>query len=276
MPTLEISVASLDDVRLMGRWAADEGWNPGRDDRFAFLSADPQGFLMGRVGGVPAACISVVRYEAGHGFLGFYIAREPFRGKGFGLQIWQAGMRRMAGRNVGLDGVVERQADYRASGFTTAWSNVRFAGVPAPQEALPDVQLVDARSLPFDAVAAYDRRFFPAARDSFLACWLSLPDRQAIAAVRDGQIAGLGVARPSETEYRVGPLYGESPQIVALILSRLPAPLTIDVPDINPAAIKLVTRQGMQPQFETARMYTAGAPRIDLSGLFGVTSLELG
>ena len=31
---------------------------------------------------------------------------------------------------------------------------------------------VDARSVPFDRLAAYDRRFFSEARDSFLAAWI--------------------------------------------------------------------------------------------------------
>ena len=30
--TFEITVASVDDVQRMARWAADEGWNPGNTD----------------------------------------------------------------------------------------------------------------------------------------------------------------------------------------------------------------------------------------------------
>jgi Acetyltransferase (GNAT) family len=90
----------------MADWAAEEGWNPGNTDMQAFFAADPGAFLIGRLDGEPVASISVVKYGAGFGFLGFYIVRPLLRGKGYGLQIWRAGMARLEGRNVGLDGVV--------------------------------------------------------------------------------------------------------------------------------------------------------------------------
>src|SRR3954468_917648 len=44
---------SLDEVRLILDWAAAEGWNPGLHDAEAFLAADPEGFLLGRLDGEP-------------------------------------------------------------------------------------------------------------------------------------------------------------------------------------------------------------------------------
>ncbi|MBW5483889.1 GNAT family N-acetyltransferase [Streptomyces bambusae] len=274
-------------------WADDEGWNPGDTDRFAFAVADPEGFLVGRVDGEPAACISAVRYGTGFGFIGFYIARPEFRGQGYGIQLWRAGMARLDGRLVGLDGVVEQQDNYRRSGFRHAWNNARYEGVPhgVPEGAGTGpaaggdpgrgVELVDAAALPFGALAAYDRRFFPEPRDAFLAAWLGMPGRTAVAAVRDGRIEGLGVVRPSSAAARVGPLYAASPQVAAALLRRLAAhvpggAVAVDVPDANPAAGALMAELGLVPTFETARMYTGPAPRLDLAALYGVTSLELG
>ena len=48
------------------------------------------------------------------------------------------------------------------------------------------------------------------------------------------------------------------------------------MPDFNKPAIALAEQLGLKPSFETARMYTGADPKIDLAGLFGVTSLELG
>ena len=64
----------------------------------------------------------------GFGFLGFYLARPEHRGKGYGLEIWKAGMDYMGARNVGLDGVVAQQDNYRRSGFVYAYGNVRYEG----------------------------------------------------------------------------------------------------------------------------------------------------
>ena len=91
--TFEITVASVDDVQRMARWAADEGWNPGNTDAYAFYTTDPGAFLIGRLDGEPVTCISVVKYGQTFGFLGFYIARPVVRGQG----LWRPELARRHG-----------------------------------------------------------------------------------------------------------------------------------------------------------------------------------
>ncbi|WP_411102755.1 GNAT family N-acetyltransferase [Streptomyces sp. cmx-4-9] len=290
MRGFEITGAGGADMETIRAWADEEGWNPGDSDRFAFAVADPEGFLVGRLDGEPVSCISAVRYGSDFGFIGFYLTRPAVRGQGYGMRLWQAGTARLAGRLIGLDGVVDQQENYRRSGFRRAWNNVRHEGVPrgAADTAAPGadgtpagVELVDAALLPFGQLAAYDRRFFPAPRNAFLSAWTGLPGRTALAAVRDGRIEGLGVIRPCSGASRIGPLYAAGPQIAAALLRGLAehAPdglVAVDVPDVHPAATALVTGLGLAPTFEAARMYTGPAPDLDLAGLYGVTSLELG
>jgi hypothetical protein len=280
MSGFEIATASADDVlRIMG-WAKDEGWNPANTDWIAFHAVDPGAFLMGRLDGEPVVCISVVRYGAGFGFLGCYIARPQVRGKGYGIQVWNAGMKRLEGRNVGLDGVPAQQANYRKSGYRLAWNNARHEGMPAAVPMPAGVSVVDARSLPFDKLAAYDRRFFPEPRDSFLAPWITAPERASLVALKDGEIAGFGVIRAAVTGARIGPLYAASPDIAAALIGKLaaamPGQVAIDVPDFHTPAKRLAEQLGLKPAFETARMYTGPDPAFDRAGLFGVTSFELG
>jgi len=279
--TFEISVGSADDVARMADWAGDEGWNPGNTDAQAFFAMDPGAFQIGRLDGEPVACISVVKYGAGFGFLGFYIARPKIRGKGFGIKVWNAGMQRLAGRNVGLDGVVAQQDNYKKSGFRAAWNNIRYEGAPTAAKLPAGVTLVDARGVAFDRLAAYDRRFFPEARDSFLAPWITLPERASLVAVRDGDIVGFGVIRTCRASSRIGPLYAASADIAAALVSALATKtgakaVALDIPDSNVVATKRATELGLTPSFETARMYTGAIPSIDRDGLFAVTSLELG
>ena len=279
--TFEITVASVDDVQRMARWAADEGWNPGKTDAYAFHATDPGAFLIGRLDGEPVTCISVVQYGRGFGFLGFYIARPAARGKGFGFQTWHAGMARLVGRNVGLDGVPAQQGNYRKSGFRLAWNNVRYEGAPVQAEPPTGVSLVDARSIGFDRLAAYDRRFFPEARDSFLASWISQPERVAMVALRDGAVAGFGVMRNCQAGARIGPLHAETPDIASALFSAAAATLgatavAVDIAGVNKAAVSWAEGLGLKPSFETARMYTGPDPAIDAAGLYGVASFELG
>ena len=135
---LEISTMSRADLGLALDWAAAEGWNPGLGDADAFHAADPEGFLMGRLGDRPVACISVVRYGAAFGFLGLYIVQPEYRGRGHGWRIWQEGMSRLGGRNVGLDGVKAQQDNYRKSGFVYAYGNVRYEGLASGKSQLID------------------------------------------------------------------------------------------------------------------------------------------
>ncbi|MFF3863416.1 GNAT family N-acetyltransferase [Streptomyces sp. NPDC002209] len=288
MTGFEITGASAADMETIRTWADEEGWNPGDSDRFAFAVADPAGFLVGRIDGEPVACISAVRYGSAFGFIGFYIARPAVRGQGYGIRLWHAGMERLDGRLVGLDGVVDQQDNYRKSGFRSAWNNVRYEGVPPVNGSSvgagaggAGVEVVDAASLPFGQLAAYDRRFFPASRDAFLSAWTALPGRTALAAVRDGRIEGLGVVRPCSGASRIGPLYASTPGIAAALLHRLAehtpdGAVAVDVPDANPAATALLAGLGLTPSFEAARMYTGPAPEVELAGMYGVTSLELG
>ena len=277
-----VRIMSAADLDLAVGWAADEGWNPGLDDAGIFRAADPNGFLMGLVDGEPATCISVVRYGEGFGFLGFYIARPVARGKGYGLQTWRAGMKHLGDRIVGLDGVPAQQDNYRKSGFVLAWRNVRFAG-RAPKGATtrgPET-LIDAREVPFDMLAALDRKFFPAARDGFLSAWTSAPGRHALVAMREGAAVGMGVARPCREGWKIGPLYASSPEVADRLFTALcdrldGAPAFLDAPEPNAQAVRLAERYGFKPAFETARMYKGGAPAVDLDHLFGVTSFELG
>lgn len=277
-----VQVMSRAQFDLAVDWAAAEGWNPGLGDAGIFHAADPQGFLVGLEGREPVACISVVRYGHRYGFLGFYIAAPAWRGKGRGMAVWQAGLQHLGERVVGLDGVLAQQDNYRKSGFALAHRNIRYGGVPGFGKAT--LPLVDARSLGFDRLIAYDRRFFPAPRDGFLSAWLAAPGHRALACLQDGDLTGLGVIRPCRKGHKIGPLYAATPAVASALLAGLcdgiakenKGPVWLDVPETNPDAVKLAESAGLKPDFETARMYKAPAPAVDLARLYGITTFELG
>ena len=262
-------------------WAAAEGWNPGRKDPECFFTADPEGFLIGELNGEPVASISVVRYGEDFAFLGLYIVRPEFRGQGFGLRIWQEGMKRLAGFNIGLDGVVAQQPNYRKSGFSPTYRNIRQEGVTDGAR-VEDPRLVDLTDLPFAEVEAYDRRYVPAPRSGFLKHWLHASGHQALGLMEEGNLQGIGVIRPCRSGYKIGPLFAESPDraetLLTALLSRVTPgqPFYLDTPEPNADALALANRHNMSPVFETTRMYTGSFPDIPLEGLYGVTSFELG
>lgn len=262
-------------------WAAAEGWNPGRSDADAFFAADPEAFLIGLIDDQPVASISVVKYGSDFGFLGLYIVVPAFRGRGYGIRIWQAGMARLQGRTVGLDGVVAQQSNYAKSGFALAYSHFRFSGRITASK-VTDPQIAALTEIDFDTLCRYDRAAFPAERRGFLSLWISRPGTVALGFIEDGRLGGYGVIRPSREGFRIGPLFADTPAIAERLLRALQSQpeagsaIYIDVPMTNAQAVALVSALGMQPAFETARMYAGADPKLPIERIFAVTSLELG
>jgi len=271
-----IRVLSPAEVEILVGWAADEGWNPGLYDAAAFHSADPGGFLGAFVEGRMAAGISAVDY-GGFGFVGLYICRPDMRGRGYGRAVWDAGMARLAHTTIGLDGVPAQQANYRSMGVVPAYRTFRFSGrLPAMA---PAIGLRPAEPDLAPALGAFDRRFFPAARPAFLDRWLA-PPHIALAKIGTDGIEGYGVARECRAGFKVGPLFAAdaivATELLAALCTRCADEVHIDVPEGSRDFIDLLLRAGFSRGFETARMYRGPAPDVDGSGLFGISTLELG
>lgn len=268
-----------DEISIAVNWAAAEGWNPGLTDAVCFAAADPQGFFIGEFGGAPAATVSCVNYGAHFAFLGFYIVRQDLRGRGFGLQLWNAAIARAGPRVIGLDGVVAQQQNYRKSGFELAYANVRYGGTLASPDR-PPAGVIALSEVPLATVEACDASVFPAPRTAFLRAWIGSPDHVGRAVMRDGRLAGWGVIRPCRQGRKIGPLVADDRATAELVLSALLAggggEIFLDVPGINLDAIALVQDLGLAPVFETARMYTGAIPPLRLERVFGVTTFELG
>lgn len=277
-----LAIRSMDeaDLREVVGWARVEGWNPGLGDAAAFHAADPEGFLLGEIDGQPVAAISAVRHGAGAGFIGLYIVRPEFRGRGHGIALWRVGMARLDGRAVGLDGVVAQQANYTRAGFALAHRNVRWGGAPPPGPA-PDGVLPLA-AVPFDRLRAYDAAIAGYERPAYLAAWTrEAADRRGVALAAGDRLRGYGVARDCVEGVKIGPLFADDPAAAADLLAALAAasparPLFLDAPEPNAAATALAAGLGLAPVFETARMWRGPAPAEDLARTFGVASFELG
>jgi ribosomal protein S18 acetylase RimI-like enzyme len=278
---LQIATMSGADVGFAVDLAAAEGWNPGLDDAAAFRAADPGGFLIGRVDGRPVGCISAVSYAGRFGFIGLYIVVPAWRGKGCGIALWRAGMARLAGHNVGLDGVLAQQDNYRRSGFRMAYSNLRFERA-GPLPAVDMRGIVSADDVPFAQLHDYDRRMFAADRESFLRGWLAQADGAALAFVADGAMRGYGVIRRCRRGFKIGPLFADGPEVAERLYLALcghaddAEPVYLDVPEANVPALRLAQKYGMREVFGTARMYTGEPPPIPLDHVYGVTTFELG
>ncbi len=277
---LTIRVMDRGEIAMASDWAAAEGWNPGLNDSACFASVDPAGFHIGELDGVAASTISVVNYDDLFAFLGFYIVRPEWRGRGYGLRTWRAAIAHAGSRVIGLDGVVTQQENYKKSGFAFAHRNIRYGGAPAIPPSPPQ-GLVNLADVPFAAIEADDATVFPAPRPSFLHAWIGAPGHLGRALVRDGRLAAWGVIRPCRNGHKIGPLFADDRQGAEAVLAALIATVGggevfLDVVEPNRDAVALARAFGLEPIFETARMYTGPVRPIALSRIFGITTFELG
>lgn len=267
----EAGVARLID------WAAEEGWNPGPDDAAAFHATDPEGFFLAFDGEEPVAGISVVNHSETFAFLGLYLCRPEWRGRGVAFALWQHALAHAGGRTVGLDGVPAQQANYAKSGFVRTGETRRWTGAIGGRPS-PALRPVAARDLP--ALTALDAAANGVEKPAFLARWLTdTPTRRTLVLDRAGP-QGFVTARACRTGIKIGPLVARDDADAVTLLHGAAAlfpgeSAMVDVPDTMAGLTRHCKGLGLTVPFVTARMYRGPAP---VPGPFvtAVATLELG
>jgi len=270
---------SAPELEMVLGWAAEEGWNPGLDDAAPFYAADPDGFLLKLVDGAPASAISVVNHSDEFAFLGLYICRPEFRGRGHGIDIWRAGLAHAGGRCVGLDGVQDQQGNYERSGFAHSGETVRFMGT-VPKVADAEARPIERADL--DVLRAVDRRTTGVSRAPFLDAWFApTATRRTLILTGDRPRPAYGTIRRCGEGAKIGPLSANTREEAAALLSALvqalPAdPAFVDIASDAAAFRELLEGWGFVPVFGTARMYLNGRPTTDEPAFWAGATLELG
>ena len=282
-PGLSLRPMTREELSTLVGWAADEGWNPGVHDAQLFWDTDPGGFIAADHDGELIGGGSITAYGGTFGFMGLFIVRPEWRGRGFGSELWHARLARLharlePGATIGMDGVYAMQDWYAKGGFVLSHRDIRFEGRGVAAE--PGAGLVPVADVPFAAVTEYDRACFPAPRERFLSGWLRQPDGRAFAAWDGSQLLGYGVARRCGRGVKIGPLFADDLATAEVLFESLAGlrpgePVYLDVPEINAPALELVARRGMREVFGCARMYVGPAPRLRDDRVLGVTTFEL-
>lgn len=271
---------SRDEFDQLLELAHQEGWNPGINDADSFYNSDPDGFLGYYIKGKLIGCISAVAYDEDFGFMGFFIVKPEYRKMGYGKKLWTAALKYLGDCNIGLDGTLEMKTKYESFGFKEAYKSTRFKMLAKKLD--HNGETLPLKKVNFANLVAFDQLHFPTRRDVFLYNWIHQAEGESFAICKDEKIEGYTFIRKGLEGYRIGPLFALTPEIADTLfckaISWVPegTPVFLDVPDINSEAIKLANKYKMEPDFKTVRMYTQKAPQINMSGVYGVTNLELG
>lgn len=277
------------EVDQLVDWAANEGWNPGLHDAELFWATDPEAFIAAELNDELIGGGAITSYSCEFGFMGFFIVRPEYRGQGFGNTLWHIRRDKLLdrlrpGAPIGMDGVFNMQDYYAKGGFVFSHRNLRFCSENTTSSAitpLDDANIIPLADVPFEKLLDYDRRCFPAIRANFLKGWIAQPDALALGYQVDGLLQGYGVVRRCREGHKIGPLFANNGYIANILYLRLAdfasgAPLFLDVPENNPAAMALVQQYQMTEVFGCARMYLGPPPKVNHANIFGITTFELG
>jgi ribosomal-protein-alanine N-acetyltransferase len=256
-----------------------------------YRHTDRQGIWVGWLGNERIGCITGVRYNAAYGFIGLYLVRPPWRGQGYGLQLWRHALEHLQDLAcIGVEAAPDRADDYASWGFQPASATVRWQAISDGEPAVsPEPggpwQLLAGDAIPPQAVQWFDAQREPSPRPHFLAQWLNHRAGTVLALVDEqGSCHGFGRIRPCLLHrgegWRIGPLMAETPEAAARLLQGLllrhAGVVLIDAPAANAQAAAVLEQQGFSPISQTLRMYRGAAPAVSLQDVYGLACLELG
>jgi GNAT superfamily N-acetyltransferase len=271
------------ETATLATWAAAEGWNPGPFDLATAWRVESQAFIALRHHGVLAGGGCGLSYGGRFGFMGLFIVDRPWRSQGLGARLWHHRLHHLLARlqpdaAIGMDGVIDMVPFYRRGGFEPAYRHVRYQGVARPSLGAAAEPL---SHVSFDRIQAFDDRYSPAPRHSFLRAWLAQPGIRALVVRSGDEVLGYGVMRPCLKGFKLGPLLAVDADVASTLVNQLLSmvpgeQVQWDVPEANAAAVQLARAKGLVPSFACMRMYRGAQPRVPLDAVFGATSLEFG
>lgn len=212
------------------KWAKELQWNPGCFDAKVFLAADPNGFFLAldKATGEFVGCVCGVRYGLDKGFIGIYIVRKEFRGRGIGMALFSKAMQHLEGRIVALDAVEEQIPNYQKWNLkVTRWNSryktiFNFDRIRGCEDANSGLLTHDLPTSVTDLVeiAAFDRACIGMDRSTpgFFKAFFSQPD---LKCVRSADGWGILVIRRAADGYRAGPFYAKTPRIARSLMHAL-------------------------------------------------------
>jgi len=281
---LEFKKLNFEQLNTLIAWAEYEGWNPGPYDSQAYWECDPDGFYGYFQDEELIAGGSLVSYDNEFGFMGFFIVKPEYRGKGIGAELWIQRRNTLlsrlnSGASIGMDGVIAMQPFYKKGGFEIAFKDIRYEKIGSAFEVCQNISSIDESDI--DSILAYDKLCFGFSRQEFMLAWLKLPLSKTFKYVESGVLKGFSVLRKANTGYKICPLFAENDEVAkklyeACLNSVVGEKVYLDIPTINQGALDLAKEYEARYVFECARMYYNKAPNIEINKVYGITTFELG
>ena len=253
------------------------------------------GIFIGELDGVIISSLCVVKFDDNLAFLGYYVVEKRFRGKGYGLAIFKAGMASLSkSHNCGLNAMLDTVQMYEKCGFQRAWTNRKIKFVISSTSSLlndfnlPSILVQTATQVNFSDLFAYTLEVFGAPLGTYLKKLLEAPNTMSFAATSEGAIVGFVSARRAirkGRDWKVVPLYADNIHIAKTLLkhvfstlvntSSLTDVVSMDVAyDFNQEANALWKELNGSFYIDCVQMFSKGIPDIPKHKSYGVLLID--
>lgn len=258
-----------------------EDWGVVTHDSELFFSIDPDNSYIGELEGKQVAHVLALKYDRmEYCYIGMYIVKKEFRGKGYGRKTWDRAWSDIPDTCVvSLSTGLNTVSMYEKYGFKTAWNEFTYsysaekvATLPLPSSC-SDLKLTSFREADFERLVEYDMSVFCYSREAWLTKMFDIPNCEGwVAANKDGEIVGYCIARVTLEKFGwwLVPMFAENISVAQALFVKVAnyvkeqpiKKIVATVSEVNEQAMELF--QASSPDFcmmETARVFARGCPK---------------
>jgi len=266
-----------EDFKAAAAIANEEFWNESEHDAIPYLSIDPDVFFVGELKGEIIAAICGVKYS-NYAHIGLYLMKKEYRGKGYGLKLFEKAMEHVKGTKlIGLDAAPEQVKNYEKWGFKIHGKGLGFK---RKAEGVRSKNHIDIKDVSFSQLVEYDEKCFGESRSNLLKALISQEGYYGLGLVKERELKGYGFLRKTLNGYKIGTFVADDKETTEEILSGLQSlvageEVCIDTLENNTEMQEVMKKQEWTERMFFYRMYTEGMRELDLTKAYAVI-LELG
>ena len=286
----------------MIKMAGEEGFSPRENEAECYFSAGlTPYFYIGELNGKRIGCICRVSHGNDMAFGGYEIIAKPYRGQGYGVQLFQFAEALGDESDIRMIVVMKLKNHIQQRGYRPCWivkvyqftALCAVEGLANSQMPTSVAQILPASHADFEKLFAYSADMMGSSQvcKLLLAAWLSHLQKSSWVAIDDrdkivGCLIMSDIIRFPKSGYCIAPFFADSTPIartllkVAVEFASANKPrhnIVIDVPvDFNPECVRILESEiGAKPVEELTVMSSKELPTQHLSKVFSAASTQV-
>jgi len=258
---VDARVVALTEAHLQGCLALSKSanWNQNESD-WRLMLAIGRGWGITLRDGTLAASTLVLPYGGNFAWISMVLVLPEQRRKGYATQLLQRALRENAAARLTsiLDATPAGREVYLQEGFQDRWGFKRYALAAPSAGFMPVAAVRPLAPRDWPALLALDLRAFGAGRERLLRNLAGRLPAAALAAEREGALAGFVLGRDGREASQIGPLVARDEESALVLLNAalagVRAPVYVDIADHAPALQAWARERGFAVQRPFTRM----------------------